>query len=343
MCLAFCHMRARKRSSQWFKLAFVCWRLSRRFIRSEPNTAVIHAKLPHWPYLWRRLHARVRGAIDLHHRAYQCSKLVQSGRWRKRIFGFVRGSRWPRREVAALSATCHVENHTDSVYIPGWWFILYMTSSPVTIIHTFYYSSGMFILRGSKVNVLSVHLQIWCSRAFSRRHSSWAKFSCLSLRAFSVSLTLAWPFLAFLSLVLSLKVKRRTKERFEIYYWHLVRCVVFFSLTKSSCAGFPHTQAWFFTSPVLKILHTALITAKPQQKSALSQLPFLTRPILPAWWVYCCTFAPKSQIPTVSRSLSAFKHLHITCHVCQVRDIPRLKSLSALLCSEHTDGDGSFS
>lgn len=343
MRLAFCHMRARKRSSQWFKLLSFADDFPAGYTQRDEyccNPCKIAALAVFVASTLRTC----RRVINQHNRAFQCSNLAQSGRWRNLIFGFVRGSWWLRREVAALSATCHVENHTGSVYIPGWWFILYMTSSPVTIIHTFYYSSGMFILRGCKVNVLSVHLQIWCSRAFSRRHSSWAKFSCLSPRALSVSVTLAWPFLAFLSPVLLLKVKCRTKEGLEIYYWHLVSvCVWFFSPYKQLLCRIPTHTGLVFTSPVLKILHTALITAKPQPKSALSQLPFLTRPILPAWWVYCCTFAPKSQIPTVSRSLSAFKHLHITCHVCQVRDIPRLKSLSALLFSEHTDGDGSFS
>lgn len=176
LCRAFFHIRVRKRNGQWFKVLsladdfhpghtrpaeYGCKPKSKRNCSSTRSSVT------------RELSRRIlqvsecvrEPSISPAHpecgtTVHKYSKLDRSSRWWNLILGCERKL---RREVAVLSAACHVENHTRSVYIPGWWFILYMTSSPVTIIHTFYYSLGMFILRRSKVNVLSVHLQIWCS------------------------------------------------------------------------------------------------------------------------------------------------------------------------------------
>lgn len=80
----------------------------------------------------------------------------------------VRGNNLVQREVSLLSAKLNVEQNRPRLftYLPADLF-LYMTSSPVTITRTFYYSSGMFNLEGNKVTVLSICLQIWWSLSFN--------------------------------------------------------------------------------------------------------------------------------------------------------------------------------
>jgi len=88
--------------------------------------------------------------------------VIQSNRWVSEETTWSKG-----KSVYNLQSSTWNKTVRDCLHTCPLIYFLYMTSGPVTITRTFYYSSGMFNLWGNKATVLSICLQIWWSLSFN--------------------------------------------------------------------------------------------------------------------------------------------------------------------------------